>query len=127
MGVVIWHGWGILAPCLYDVARSWRQDGSKIDDFRSCRRSWGHLGAKLGNIIFSKTRPEARETGKVGSAGSILARPAAEAWPGEGKGGENSHPSWTLEFDKFVLHGEAALDVLRRIEHASRDDRRSTI
>ena len=34
LGVVIWDGWGILAPCPYDVGRSWRQDGSKIDKNR---------------------------------------------------------------------------------------------
>ena len=34
LGVVIWDGWGILAPCPYDVVRSWRQDGSKIDKNR---------------------------------------------------------------------------------------------
>ena len=59
LGVVIWDGWGILAPFLYDVVRSWRQDGSKIEKNHSSRRSWGRLGAKLGPIFFSKTRPEA--------------------------------------------------------------------
>ena len=40
------------------------QDGSKIEKKRFRRRSWGRPGAKLGPIIFSKTRPEARGMGK---------------------------------------------------------------
>ena len=35
------------------------QDGSKIEKNRFRRRSWGRLGAKLGPIIFFRTRPEA--------------------------------------------------------------------
>ena len=45
----------------------------------------------------------------------------------EGKGGNKSHPGWTLELDILILHGySSTLTVLRRIEHASRNDRRST-
>jgi len=54
------------------------QDGSRIGKKCFRRRSWGRLGAKLGPIIFSKSRPEAFS---VDPGDSERGRPAAEAWP----------------------------------------------
>ena len=46
-------------------------------------------------------RREAAGTEKPGDQ----ARPAAEAWPGEGKGGDKPLPGWTPELDRVILHG----------------------
>ena len=46
------------------------QDGSKIKKYRLRQRSWDRLGAKLGPIIFSKTRPEAPAPDCTTMAGS---------------------------------------------------------
>ena len=61
------------------------QDGSKIANFLSSRRSWGRLGAKLGPILFSKSRPEAPGLEKL-TANGVGRR--QRHGPGEGKGGE---------------------------------------
>ena len=62
------------------------QDGSKIANFRSSRRSWGHLGAKLVPIIFpSRSRRLPAWAGVTrGGVGRRQRR-----GPGEGKGGED--------------------------------------
>ena len=44
------------------------QDGSKKKK-RLRQRSWDRLGAKLGPIIFSKTRPEASGSSRPGTTG----------------------------------------------------------
>ena len=61
------------------------QDGSKKKTKRLRQRSWGRLGAKLGSIIFSKTRLGAMLGPKV--TATDLGRRQRRG-PGEGKGGE---------------------------------------
>ena len=85
-----------------DVGSKSLPRGVKILSFRENRRLGGPFWRQDGNINFSKTRPECRGTGKTWSA---WARPAAEAWPREGKGGDKPLPGWTPELDSVVLHG----------------------
>ena len=61
------------------------QDGSKIEKNRLRQRSWGRLGAKLGPIIFFKTRQRLPDWAGVTVAGVGRRR---RRGPGEGKGGE---------------------------------------
>ena len=61
------------------------QDGSKKKKNRLRQGSWDRLGAKLGPIIFFKTRPEA--PGLDDLAGTGVGRRRRRG-PGEGKGGE---------------------------------------
>ena len=56
---------GVLAAMFFKVARRWRQEGSKIQDFRPSRRSWRPSWRQEGSNFFSKTRPESRGAGKV--------------------------------------------------------------
>ena len=58
---------GVLAAMFFKVVRRWRQEGSKIQDFRPSRRSGWPSWRQEGSNFFSKTRPESLGRERLGS------------------------------------------------------------